>query len=213
MSTITFRIYYCGLSEENFSDNIMIYKPLGCTERQFPLDDIRTQTVSDIINLFTRELEKSNAALGEWETEMLRYENIYIQTADALIGLQKDKQISEIQDYFGFDDVCLAFFVVGGASIECRGYQFIVHPNEEIHRNTPHVHVRKAGNETRYYLETLSRFPKDKFSKEFQHDEKKIILPFLKEHQVELYTFWDMYMNGYVPPSVDQYGKQYYKES
>lgn len=130
-----------------------------------------------------------------------------------MIGLQKDKQISEIQDYFGFDDVCLAFFVVGGASIECHGYQFIVHPNEEIHRNTPHVHVRKGGNETRYYLETLSRFPKDKFSKGFQHDEKKIILPFLKEHQVELYTFWDMYMNSYVPPSVDQYGKQYYKES
>lgn len=79
MGKITFRIYYCGLSEDNFSDKIMIYKPLRRTERQFPLDDdTRTKTVSDIISLFTQELQKSNIELGEWETEMLRYENIYI---------------------------------------------------------------------------------------------------------------------------------------
>lgn len=46
-----------------------------------------------------------------------------------MIGLRKDKQIFEIQDYFGFADVYLAFFVVDGASMESQGYQFIIHPD------------------------------------------------------------------------------------
>ena len=90
---------------------------------------------------------------------------------------------------------------------------FIIHPDEDIHKNTPHVHVRRDDEETRYYLESLERFPNDKVSRRFLKDEKKRIKPYLLKNKEKLYEYWNLYMNGYTTPAMNEEGKQYYKES
>lgn len=114
---------------------------------------------------------------------------------------------------FDTDELSFATFCVGGPSFRCEGYLFVIHPNEEIHKNHPHVHVRRNGNETRYSLNTLTRFSNDNFCREFQKDEKKIILPYLQKNKDRLLKYWDLCMKGYIPPVEDEDGKQFYPES
>jgi hypothetical protein len=152
--------------------------------------------------------------LGEFGIENFNVENIYIKHKGYLIGLQEDKSLSDVFSYFKknileFDYI----YVAGGASREYHGYQFIVHPKEDIHRYTPHVHVKKDSVALRYYLETFERFKGDKHLREHDRDEKKIIIPFLEQNKKWLWEEWDMYMNGYTPPIVTESGKQYCKET
>ena len=152
--------------------------------------------------------------MGDWGREKLQVSTVYIRTEDTLLGLQEDKHIAEIFSYFGCEHIDFVYVcVLGGASFWCDGYRFIVHPNEEIHRHHPHVHVKRNEQETRYSLDTLARFPNDTFSREFKRDEKKIILPYLRKNQVKLLRYWDCYINGYIPPMEDADGMQFYNES
>ena len=144
----------------------------------------------------------------------LNLSNIYIRYAGSLYALQSDKEIADVFSFFKTNKIRIVyFFVAGGASIYCDGYKFVVHPNEKIHRNTPHVHVELDDVSVRYHLDTFERFPNDKYSREYKRDEKKIIIPGLKKHKKQLWQYWNCYMNGYIPPEIDVSGRQYYKES
>lgn len=208
---VRFIVYYCGMGDGLFSEKIMLWPAVDKLEKLYAYPDgvPPTLRVSELIAQFKTD----EPTLGEWETENFQVDTVYVQTDDAMLGLLEDKLLSDMFSYFSLDELTLVFISSGGASFECRGYQFIVHSNEDIHKNTPHVHVKRSGCETRYSLETLERFPKDKFSREFQRDEKKIILPCLRENKDRLLADWNRCMNGYRPPIYDENGMQYYRES
>ena len=216
MSTINFTAYYCGMSEDLFADNIMIFQPVSYYSKSYDLENnlLSTMKLSDAIQLFKDYALKDDDALGNWGVDGLQVDTIYLRSSDAFLGIQEDKLLADMYAYFSCDYLEFVYiYVAGGASFWCNGYQFIVHPNEDIHRHHPHVHVRHDDNETRYSLDTLTRFPNDTFSRDFKRDEKKKILPYLRKNQAKLRRYWDNYLNGYIPPIEDEEGKQYYRES
>ena len=144
----------------------------------------------------------------------LTWDNVYIKQNHSLLAFQSDKRISDVFDFFKKRKLEIVYvFVAGGTSTWCSGYQFVVHPNEAVHKHKPHVHVVKDDMSVRYSLETLERFPQDVFSREYKRDEKKIIIPALKKNQKKLWDYWNCYMGGYCSPTIDCQGKEYYKES
>lgn len=217
MKEIRCNAYFCaGMSGTFFSETILISSPYGSYEKTYVMEDdqLERMRISDVICLFKKAAEQNHNVLGQWGQENLSLDTIYIKTEEAMLGLQEDKTLAEVFAFFGCDVLELVYFVVaGGASIYCDGYQFIVHPDERIHEHTPHVHVRKDDTEVRYYLDSLTRFPQDKASHEFDRDEKKRILPYLRKNQNKLYNYWNQYRHGYIPPAEDEKGRQYYSES
>ena len=214
MRELRFDIHVCGMSEETFTEQIMIYRPIHTTTKAFSqkeLDKLGIVHVSELIEYIKRDGVMCEA-LGTWGLECIRTETIYIRHKDYLLGFREDKTLSEIFDYFHSEYLELAFFIVGGASLynETR-YRFMVHPNEDIHRHMPHVHVSKEGVEIRYSLETLQ--PIDSLVNPHKRDNKRIIIPFLKKNQKELMELWQRYMDGYTSPAITQDGKQLYAES
>lgn len=210
MKTITFNAYVCGMSEGTFSEKIMIYEPFAKYEKTFCYEELTAKTVSEFIDLVKKD---ASEFLGEYGTEQLDVDRLYIQTADALLGMQNDKLLDDIFAYFSIDNIQFSFFLVGGASIHCMGYRFVVHPDEDIHRNTPHVHVCKDDNSVRYSLVTLERFKQDPLPRTYARDEKKVIMPHLRKNQAKLMGYWNHYINGYTVPFEDEQGRQYYPES
>ena len=167
--------------------------------------------VSDLIEYIKGD-NKMREVLDEWGLETIDAEKVYIRHRDYLLGLREDKTLSSIFDYFVKVPLELIFFIVGGASIHNEtDYRFTVHPNEDIHRYMPHVHVSKDDIEIRYSLETLQ--PIDPLVNPHKRDNKKIIIPFLKKKQKELMEFWQLYMDGYTSPQITQGGQQFYPES
>lgn len=211
MKRIIFTVYHCEMSDELYLDNIMIYKPFESFSKSFDWNELDSlpHSVTGVIEWFKVIARNQNVYI----TDCLNLDTIYIKINDELLGFTEDKQISDIFSYFEKDLIEFAFFVVGGASFHYDGYLFIVHPNEEIHKNTPHVHVRRDEEEVRYCLDTLERFPNDKMSRRFSKDEKKRIIPFLRENKDKLYEHWNLYVNGYTTPAISEEGKQFYKES
>ena len=217
---ICFTAYFCRMTDELFSEKIMIYKPFDSYSKTYILgQEIKyCERISDIINKIKTDSERENNAIkakgGDWAVNNLRFERVYIHTEDGLFGLQEDKTIEQLSSDFSCDLLNLVYIcVLGGASFWCNGYRFVIHPNEDIHKYKPHVHVKRDNNETRYSLETLSRFPEDNFSRDFQRDEKKVIIPYLRNNQEKLRRYWNFYINGYIPPVEDNQGKKYYAES
>ena len=184
----------------------MIYEPLAKYEKIFVYEEITGITVNEFLDTIKKDADEF---LGEYGVENLAAERVYICTPDVLIGMQEDKTLAELFEYFSTDNIQFAYFLVGGASIHCSGYRFTVHPNEEIHRNTPHVHVCKDDKSVRYSLVTLERFEQDKLPHEYKRDEKKVIIPYLLKNQTKLIGYWNHYMNGYTVPDEDEYGRQY----
>ena len=205
------------MSRKSFTKKIMIYKPHSTVRKVFSLNncnDCGIVYISDLINHIVANLSDIQSLLGDYGMENFNYRSIYIRHKDYLLGLQNDKSLAEIFYFFGKNKVEIDYILVlGGASIHCNGYRFIVHPNEEIHRYHPHVHVYKNDVSVRYSLDTFKRFEQDIPSREHKRDEKKIIIPALKKNVKRLYGFWNQYMSGYIPPDEDENGKQYYKES
>lgn len=217
MKAIIFKIHICGMSKRDISRKIMIDKPFKTITKFINLSYCLKNNISTIDNLISHIKESVNGLfdlLGEFGIENFNVESIYIKHKGYLIGLQENKYLSDIFTYFKrsileFDYI----YVAGGASREHRGYKFIVHPKEDIHRYTPHVHVQKYNIAPRYYLKTFERFKDDEYLREHDRDEKKIIIPFLEKNKKWLWKEWDMYMNGYTPPIVTESGKQYCKET
>lgn len=217
MRKIIFKIHICGMTERNYTNRIMIYKPHRTFKHLFKiknLDDCKEMRISNFIEKFRKSNEYQLCDQNYYSMDELNLQSIYIEHRGTLYSFQSDKRIVDIFRFFKTNKIKIVyFFVAGGASIYCDGYKFVIHPNEEIHRNTPHVHVEFHDMSVRYYLDTLGRFPGDKYSREYKRDEKKIIIPGLKRNQKLLWQYWNCYMNGYIPPEIDERGKQYYKES
>ena len=76
-----------------------------------------------------------------------------------MFGISEEKEIRKLFHDFKAPVIRLHFFYVpGGASREYRGYHFIIHSDETIHKHSPHVHVEKGGVSPRYSLETFLRY-------------------------------------------------------
>lgn len=214
MRKLKFNIYVCGMSEETFSEQIMIYQPVHTTTKTFSQKDLCELGINYVSDL-VEDIKQDHAmreVLGEWRLENISTETIYIQCQDYLLGLLENKAISDVFDYFSSEDLELAYFIVGGASIHNEtSYRFTVHPNEDIHRHMPHVHVSKDDIDIRYSLETLQ--PIDSLVNPHRRDNKRIITPFLRKNQEKLLGFWQLYMDGYASPTITQEGQQFYSES
>lgn len=188
----------------------MIYSPISTYKKSFCYEALKDKTVSEFIN-FTKT--DSFEFLGAYGVEELNINRLYIHIEDTLFGLQEDKLLKDIFNHFSVDNIQFAYFLVGGASIHCSGYRFVIHPDEGIHRNTPHVHVCKDNYSVRYSLITLERFKQDSFPRTYARDEKKIIKRYLIDNQAKLMSYWNHYINGYTVPYEDVQGRQYYLES
>lgn len=214
MRRLRFNIYICGMSDETFSEQIMIWRPSYAITKYFSqndLDELKITRVSELIE-YIKQDDMMCEALGEWGLETINTERVYIRHQDCLLGLLGDKSLSDIFDCFCSEDLEIAFFIVGGASIHNEtSYRFTVHPNEDVHRHMPHVHVSKDGVEIRYSLETLQ--PIDSLVNPHKRDNKRIITPFLVKNQKKLMVLWQLYMDGYTSPQITEEGQQFYAES
>lgn len=214
MENLRFNFYFCEMSEETFSEQIMIYKPNSSIIRNFTEDNLQKLSityVSELIHYLRKDTEITEY-LGTWGLENFSISTVYIQHHGYLLGMQEDKPISAIFHDLETHQLEFAYFVVGGASIHNEtSYRFTIHPNEKIHEHLPHVHVSKAGVEIRYSLETL--LPIDPLVNPHKRDNKKIITPFLQHNQRQLLELWNYYIKGYTIPEITQEGQQFYSES
>ena len=218
MKLVIFRIHVCGMSMKRFSKKVMIDKPFKTITKIYSLKkciDTGIVSIDDLVAFIKESNNNLPGLLDAFGIDNFKAENVYLRHRGYLVGFRQNKDILDVWNYFN-RRFCLELdyiYVAGGASREHCGYKFIVHPREEIHKHTPHVHVEKDSVAPRYYLDTFIRFAGDKYLTEHQRDEKKIIKPYLKKHQNWFYEKWHMYLNGYIPPVEDEHGKQYCKES
>lgn len=215
MRELKVNVYFCGMSDETYSEQIMIYKPRGSITRNFTEDTLQQSGIIYVSDLLD-QLKKDTYIrehLSECSLDELTVSKIYIQYHDCLFGLKEDKPLSMV--YYDFDTPCLefsCFFIAGGASIHNEtSYRFTIHPDEKIHEHMPHVHVSKAEVEIRYSLDTL--LPIDPLVNPHKRDNKKIITPFLKRNHKQLLELWNYYARGYTVPQITQEGQQFYAES
>lgn len=214
MRELKFNIHICGISDKTFAEQIMIWRPIHTATKTFSQDDLNELGIARVSELIEhiKQDDAMREVLGEWGLESIGTETVYIWRQDYLLGLLEDKALSDIFDYFHSEHIELAFFIVGGASIHNEtSYRFTVHPNEDIHRHMPHVHVSKDDVEIRYSLETLQ--PIDSLVNPHRRDNKKIIIPFIEKNQEKLMGLWQLYMAGYTSPQITQEGQQFYAES
>lgn len=214
MGDLQFNIYFCWMSEETFSEQIMIYKPISTITRCFTkaaLQKFEIATVGELIDYLKDDIAIKES-LGTWGLAHLSRATVYIQHHGYLLGMREEKMISEIFRDLETSRLEFAYFIVGGASIHNEtGYRFTIHPDEKIHEHLPHVHVSKAGVEIRYSLESL--LPMDSLVNPHKRDNKKIITPFLQRNQERLLEMWSYYTKGYTTPEITQEGQQFYSES
>lgn len=214
MKKIIFKIYICGMSNKFFSRKIMIYKPHKSVKTKIRLDnDLLNTDFNKLVQKIKYTNSIKNFEKNYFPLDILNWETIYIRQKGTFLSLQSNKKVSDVFNFFKTNKLEIAYFIVGGASINHFGYKFVVHPDESIHINNPHVHVIKDNASVRYSLKTFQRFPKDKYTREYIRDEKKIIIPSLKKNSKELWQHWNYYINGYNPPAIDIKGKEYYKET
>ncbi len=214
MDKLQFHIYFCGMNEETFTDQIMIYKPNSSISRSFTMEilfQLRLVHVGELIDYLKTDSDVRKE-LGIGGLENFNISTVYVRYRDCLLGLREDKAISEVFLDFDTHQLEFAYFVVGGASIHNEtSYRFTVHTDEKIHEHMPHVHVSKAGVEIRYSLVTL--LPIDPLVNPHKRDNKKVITPFLRHNYERLLEMWRCYAKGYVTPEITQEGQQFYSES
>ena len=218
MKTINCKIALSGMSSQNFSEKIMIYAPLESCQTSLSFKECKEKRIYHVSDLITWVIKSSpnlHSFIGDWGMENFCYQNIYIKDNERLLGLKDDKLLIDIFNFFNIDTLDFVYIVVaGGASIHCGGYKYVVHSDEYIHQNDPpHVHVIRDDKSVRYYLEPIKRFTQDRPSREHLRDEKKTIIPAIKRNRKKLLEYWNLAVNGYVPPAEDETGRQYYKES
>lgn len=211
---IRFHLYFCGMSEETFTEKIMIYQPNYSIERTYTAGDLERLGICTAGGLVEhmKQSQEIQENLGDWGLENFTWEHIYILHQDYMLGLDEDKSLEDICRYLNTDHLELAWFQVGGASLHNEmGYTFTVRSKEHNHQHLPHVHVSKDGAEARYALETLE--PLDHLEQPLKRDDRKVIRPFLQKNQNLLKEMWRHNMNGYCTPALSEEGKQFYPES
>lgn len=215
MRCLSLSVYVSGMNEETYTEEIMIYKPFYDFTISFTVQELNRLNlfcVGELVTYIKNTYETLKQKLGIYGMVHFDYESTYIKVDSYLLGLQHDKTLSEIFEYFNTETLeFVHFFVAGGASIHNETqYRFTVHSDEKIHENMPHVHVKKSGVDIRYSLETLEAI--DPLVYPHKRD-KKIILRFLKSHINLLREMWNHNINGYTTPTLSEDDKQYYKES
>lgn len=219
MKTIEFEISVSGMSEEMYSDKIMIYKPFQTHKITYTLDECLANNITHISDVITDVCRKNDAAdppFFGYSMDDCTYKSVYLKYDDCLLGLNENKGLAELFDVMGGDILSLVYiFVAGGASIRHRGYRFVVHSDEYVHKDSPHphVHVIKDNVSVRYYLDSFERFGQDEPTQAHRRDERRIIKPFLRENQKRLLNFWDLAIKGFIPPTENEDGEQFYPES
>ena len=207
-------LYFCGMGEDTFTDQIMIWRPNYSIARIYPageLERLGVHTVGELAEYIklSREIQEN---LGDWGMENFTWEHVYVRHEDYMLGLDEDKFLEAICRYLNTDHLELAWFQAGGASLHNeQGYTFTVRSRERNHQHLPHVHVSKGGVEARYALETLE--PLDPLKQPLKKDDKNVIRPFLRANQNRLKELWRHNMNGYYTPALSEEGKQFYPES
>lgn len=219
MKTIEFEICTCGMSEEMFSDKIMIPRPFHTHKIIYTWEECVSKNmlyISDIIAAVSRANDDADPPFFHYSMDECTFQTVYVKYQDCLLGLAEDKLLTDLFAVINSDTLSIVYiFVAGGASLGYWGYRFIVHSDEYVHKDSPHphVHVVKDGISVRYYLDSLERFQEDKPTRAHLRDERKKIKPFLKSNQKKLLEFWDLAMKGYMPPTVNEVGEQFYPES
>lgn len=141
-------------------------------------------------------------------------ERCYIHKGNMFFYTKNNKTIEELFEFVDSELLQLFIFDIGGASINIDNkYKLVIHTDEDIHRNMPHVHVIKDQDNVRYLLDSLERIKTDKCSRNILRDEKKIIIPGIKRNIDDLWAMWNAYNDGYISPVIDFDGVQYYSES
>lgn len=210
---INININFVGMSEEDYSDCICIFKPYDIYSCDFVKKLSHDCIYSELIeSAFKEYLQKSMGSTYSIE-EFNMYSHQFIKYGKYLVRCPSNKSIKEISNDLGMNNIDIEIFVYGGgASLQCHGYLFIVHPDEDVHKYSPHVHVKRDDYSVRYSLDTFERYKDDRCSREFIRDEKKIIIPFLKENNKILSDFWKKAQKGYEMPMIDEHGVQYCEE-
>lgn len=217
MKTISFQLNYVGMNDETYSEFIAICKPryslsINLNEEEYIGNGICT--IGNLITYVRDNIPCIDSFLNEIEFESLTYSSVYCRCNDYLLSTTEDRLLDDLFTYFHTEHLDFVYFYVGGGASEyCDGYTFTVHSNEQIHKNSPHVHVERDGYSVRYSLETLKRYPKDKCGRIYDRDERKIIQPALKELQGILLEYWYHAVNGYKAPTLDENRRQYYPET
>lgn len=214
MNRLHFNIYFCGMNDETFTDQIMIYKPNNSITKTYIVEHLEKLGIFRMSELADsmKNSEMLRESLGTWGTENLGYSTIYIKYKEYLLGLKEDKAISDIFNDLNTDELEFAYFLVGGASLHNEtGYRFTIHSDEKIHEHMPHVHVSKAGVDVRYSLDTL--LPIDPLVNPHRRDHRKTIVPFLEKNSAQLLEMWRHNINGYHTPELAEDGSQFYRES
>lgn len=203
------------MQDEYFDKHILICKPHISLTFYFNEEELAMQDnlhISQLVNEIKVNNPCVEAMLGDYGMENFTFQTTYIKRKDYLLAFERDKVLDEVFSDFQTENLEFAhFYVAGGASVECDGYRFVIHSNESVHRNMPHVHVIKDDESVRYSLVSLERI--DECSRMFLRDEQKRILPALKKHLPRLKEYWIAAMGGYRPPEFDFKNKQYYPES
>ena len=210
---IDVRINFIGMSLDDYSDYVCMYKPYEiyvCRfNRELSIDCSYSEIISGAFHEYINQCEGDTYSIEDF----YMYSKQYIKYGKYLVGCKVDRSLSQIKVDLGVENICIELFVYGGgASIVCNGYLFVVHPNEDVHKHSPHVHVNHDGYSVRYSLVTFERYPDDVCSREYIRDEKKIILPFIKKRYSFFMDNWNKAQKGYEMPAVDERGVQYCDE-
>lgn len=210
---INFSVHWCGLTSENFLPEIMIYKPFKTVTQKYVLSekDSRSLFVNSIADRVKAELSSSKNQIENFWENLFNYSFIFVQRTNDLLGFNENKNIEAVFCDFEKNELDFHFFqIIGGASIHNNGYKFQVNSSELGHINTPHVHVEKAGVIVRYSLIDFEVIKKDRKGKEHKRDEKKIIIPTIKENRDYFLDLWEKANKGYKPPVLDENLNKYY---
>lgn len=212
MKRIKFVISLCGMSEKLFDEHILLWGPhkqLIVYFTSYELEIAKIENVSDLIDNLRKDVDMLQ--LDEFACKNFVFDHIFVNHEDSLYRLNENKSISDLFQDFPEDDIELHYIVIsGGASFVSRGFRFVVHPNEDVHKNMPHIHVIKDGNSARYSLETFKIIDANgrKAADYFKREEKKKILPVLREQYDWFIKNWNLYQKGYVPSEINEDGIQ-----
>lgn len=214
---IFFHVCKCGYSDNFFSDTILIFAPQHTSTLQVDIslflntENAKTKNLFDYASAHRNDFD---IPVDENDFSFLSPQTVYYYQEGFLWGAEDEKKLQEIFSDFHSEHVDAYCFLVAGASIHHEGYRFVVPSNELIHQfSKPHVHVKKGKDSPRYSLETLERFPKDKFESHDYDRDNKLITKGLKQNRETLLLFWKRATQGYIPPEMDMNGKCYYNES
>lgn len=95
MGDLQFNIYFCWMSEETFSEQIMIYKPISTITRCFTkaaLQKFEIATVGELIDYLKDDIAIKES-LGTWGLAHLSTATVYIQHHGYLLGMREEKMI------------------------------------------------------------------------------------------------------------------------